>query len=146
MTFFSIQTQKEVFRVILAIAMVVAGILHFTAPEPFVRIVPSALPYPLMLVYISGGFEILAGIGLLIPPVSQVAAWGLIMLFIAVFPANVNMAINHITIDGIPNFPMFHAIRLPFQGVLIAWAWWLTRPTDPARQASLIPRAWWSRS
>jgi uncharacterized membrane protein len=143
MSYFSIQTQKEIFRIILAISMVVAGTLHFTNSEPFVKIVPSVLPYPLMLVYISGVFEILAGICLLIPPVSQIAAWGLILLFIAVFPANINMAVNHIHIDGVPDSPIFQAIRLPFQGVLIAWAWWFTKPSDPDRQASLIPRSWW---
>lgn len=140
--FFADEDRKEILRVFLAISILIPGILHFAVPEPFVKIVPSFLPYPLMLVYISGVFEILGSIGLLIPPVSQAAAWGLILLFIAVFPANINMAVNHIHIDGIPDSPIFQAIRLPFQGVLIAWAWWMTKPSSPEKQASLLPKRW----
>lgn len=122
-----IEKNKEVLRGILAICIIIVGILHFVLSEPFVKIVPNLLPYPLALVYISGFFEILGGIGLLIPTVSWAAAWGLVALFIAVYPANLNMAINHIHLDGIPDSAWFHAIRLPFQFVLIAWAWWYTR-------------------
>jgi uncharacterized membrane protein len=118
---------KEIFRVLLVVFIVTAGVLHFVMPEPFVKIVPAYLPAPLMLVYISGFFEILGGIGLLVPAVSQAAAWGLIALFIAVFPANINMAVNHIQLNGIPNSPALYWGRLPLQAVLIAWAWWYTR-------------------
>lgn len=130
---------KEILRVILAISIIIVGILHFAIPEPFVKIVPPQLPYPLELVYISGFFEILGGIGLLVPNVSRAAAWGLIALFIAVFPANINMAVNRIHLDNVPDSPIFQAIRLPLQAVLIAWAWWYTKPSsDPRNQASLI--------
>lgn len=119
---------KGFLRVFLSAAMIIIGILHFVKPDPFVKIVPPALPYPLELVYISGFFEILGGIGLLIPFVSRAAAWGLIALFIAVFPANINQAVNSIAIEGIPDNPVLYWARLPFQAVLIAWAWWFTRP------------------
>jgi len=75
----------------LAAAMVAIGVLHFVRPKPFVRIVPKYLPAPLTLVYVSGFFEILGGIGLLIPETRVWAAWGLIALYVAVFPANINM-------------------------------------------------------
>ncbi len=130
---------KEILRVILAMSIIIVGILHFAIPEPFVKIVPPQLPYPLELVYISGFFEILGGIGLLVPNVSRAAAWGLIALFVAVFPANINMAVNHIHLDDIPDSPIFQAIRLPLQAVLIAWAWWYTKPSSSQRnQAALI--------
>ncbi len=119
-------TIKLILRVLLAVFMIVAGTLHWVTPDLFVKIVPSFLPYPLALVYISGVFEILGGIGLLVPPVSQAAAWGLIALFIAVFPANINMAVNQIQMDGIPDSDLLRWGRLPFQAVLIAWAWWYT--------------------
>ena len=61
-------TIKSVLRVLLAIFMITAGTLHWVTPDPFVKIVPSFLPYPLALVYISGVFEILGGVGLLVPP------------------------------------------------------------------------------
>ena len=124
-------------KLLLAILMVTAGVFHFATPDPFVKIVPDYLPYPLALVYISGFFEILGGVGLLIPSVSQAAAWGLIALFIAVFPANINMAVNQIDLDGIPNIPWLYWARLPFQAVLIAWAWWYTQPSEePIRRSS----------
>jgi uncharacterized membrane protein len=120
-------TIKSVLRVLLAIFMITAGTLHWVTPDPFVKIVPSFLPYPLALVYISGVFEILGGVGLLVPPVSQAAAWGLIALYIAVFPANINMAVNRIQMDGIPDLDLLRWGRLPLQAVLIAWAWWYTK-------------------
>lgn len=134
-----ISKNKEVLRVVLAVSIIVAGVLHFLVSQPFVKIVPDFLPAPLALVYMSGIIEIILGIALLIPPVSQYAAWGLILLFIAVFPANINMAVNHIHIDGVPDGMWFQAIRLPFQGVLIAWAYWYTKPDNNPQQASILP-------
>ena len=135
----SIKKNKELLRVILAVSLGIVGTLHFVVDEPFIKIVPDFLPAPAALVYISGFFEILGAIGLLIPPVSRWAAWGILALFIAVFPANINMAVNHIHIDGVPDGAWFQAIRLPFQAVLIAWAYWYTKPDDNPKQASIIP-------
>jgi uncharacterized membrane protein len=126
-------SRKQLWRGILAVAIIIVGITHFVKPEPYVKIVPPCLPYHLELVYISGFFEILGGIGLLVPPVSRAAAWGLIALFIAVFPANINLAINNIQLEGIPHNQVLYWVRLPFQAVLIAWAWWFTKeePEQP---------------
>ncbi|PSR12468.1 hypothetical protein C8255_26575 [filamentous cyanobacterium CCP3] len=129
MTF--LKNNKTTLRIILAVCMVVAGVLHFVVPQPFIRIVPGFLPAPAALVYISGAIEILLALGLLLPSTRRLSAWGLVLLFIAVYPANLNMAINHIQISGIPDTWWFHAIRLPFQFVLIAWAYWYTRPETP---------------
>ncbi len=123
------KNRKEILRVFLSISLIIVGATHFIKPEQFVRIVPPQLPYPFELVYISGFFEILGGIGLLIPSVSVAAAWGIVALFIAVFPANINQAINSISIEGIPHHPWLYWFRLPFQAVLIAWAWWYTKPS-----------------
>ncbi len=132
---------KELFRVILAVSIIIVGVTHFTVPDQYARIVPPQLPYTVGLVYLSGFYEILGGIGLLVPPVSQAAAWGLIALFIAVFPANINMAVNHIKIDHIPDSNLLQAVRLPFQAVFIAWAWLYTKPADLEKQASIIPKS-----
>jgi uncharacterized membrane protein len=121
-----LQHSQETLRGILAVSMVIAGILHFVQPEPFIRIVPGFLPVPAVLVYTSGVIEILLGIGLLIPATQRFSAWGLVALFIAVYPANLNMAFNDIHIDGVPDGWWFQAIRLPFQFVLMAWAYWFT--------------------
>ncbi len=132
--------RKEILRGVLAVAIIIVGITHFTKPDPYVTIVPPQLPNPLSLVYISGFFEILGGIGLLIPYVSVAAAWGLIALFIAVFPANINQTFNAIPIEGIPHIPILYWVRLPFQAVLIAWAWWYTREPDKQPGASFLSR------
>lgn len=112
---------------LLAFAMVAIGTLHFVRPRPFVRIVPKYLPAPLALVYISGFFEILGGLGLLIPGTRSWAAWGLIALYIAVFPANIYMLTHNISLDPrrpIPRWALW--LRLPFQLLFIAWAYWFT--------------------
>ena len=111
----------------LAIAMVGIGVLHFVQPKPFVRIVPKYLPAPLALVYISGFFEILGGIGLLVPATRVWAAWGLIALYLAVFPANIYMLTHNISLNPkkpIPRWALW--LRLPFQFLFIAWAYWFT--------------------
>lgn len=125
-----ITNNRQTLKGLFAFFMIVAGISHFIIPDTYVKIVPPQLPYPEAIVYISGFFEILGGIGLLVPPTSQAAAWGLLVLIIAVYPANINMAINHIHLDNIPDGNWFQAIRLPFQFVLIAWAYWLTKPDE----------------
>ena len=109
----------------LAIAMIWVGVLHFVRPKPFVRIVPKYLPAPLALVYISGFFEILGGVGLLIPATRVYAAWGLIALYIAVFPANIYMLTDNVSLNPkkpIPRWMLW--LRLPFQFLFIAWAYW----------------------
>jgi uncharacterized membrane protein len=111
----------------LSIAMIGIGVLHFVRPKPFVRIVPAYLPAPLALVYISGFFEILGGFGLLLPATRAWAAWGLIALYLAVFPANVYMLTHNVSLDPkkpIPRWALW--LRLPFQLVFIAWAYWFT--------------------
>ena len=113
----------------LAVTMVAIGVLHFVRPKPFVRIVPKYLPAPLALVYISGFFEILGGLGLLFPSTRSLAAWGLIALCVAVFPANVYMLTDNVSLDPkkpIPRWALW--LRLPFQLVFIAWAYWFTGP------------------
>jgi uncharacterized membrane protein len=89
--------------------------------------------------FLSSQIEILGGIGILVPPVSQAAAWGLLILFIAVFPANINMAVNAIDLPNIPDSDVFRWGRLPLQAVLIAWAWWYTKTDSLDDRVSLIP-------
>ena len=114
---------KKVFRYLLSAVMVATGILHFAAPDKFAEIVPEWLPAPKALVLVSGFFEIAGGLGLLLKQTRIAAAWGLAALFAAVFPANVNMALHKIYTDN----PWILWGRLPFQGVLIAWAYWFTQ-------------------
>ena len=104
------------------------GTLHFLRPDPFLRIVPPALPCPLGLVYLSGFFELAGAVGLLIPRLQRAVVYGLVALLIAVLPANVYMAIAPIKFGGFLDHPLYRWVRIPFQGVLIAWVLWCTKP------------------
>ncbi len=116
---------KKILKWFLAIAFVLAGIKHFLNPDFYLRIMPPILPWHLFLVYLSGVFEIALGILLLVPKFSRLAAWGIILLLLAVFPANIYMAM---TADNFPEFsPAMIYLRLPLQLVLSAWAFWFTR-------------------
>ncbi len=115
-------------RVIAAAAMVAIGIAHFANPEPFVKIVPEILPAKRALVFVSGVFEILGGLGLMIPRTRRAAGLGLIALYLAVFPANINMAVHQIQIGDHPLPAWVPWARLPFQIVFIALAWWVSKP------------------
>ena len=119
---------KTALRWLLTAFMVLAGLNHFISPTPYVAIVPSALPAHLALVYLSGVAEILGGLGLILPATRRLAAWGLIALFLAIVPANINMALHHLPMGGndLPTWALW--LRLPLQVVLIAWAWLYTRP------------------
>jgi uncharacterized membrane protein len=122
---------KAPLRALLALAMIGIGIGHFASPAPFVRMMPSFLPAPLALVYVSGGFEILGGVGILVTRARRAASFGLVALYVAVFPANVNMAVNHISLDGVNEIPpALLWLRLPLQAVLIAWALWVGKPDE----------------
>ncbi len=101
MTSSSFERRREILRVILSISLIVVAITHFFRPEQYAQIVPPVFP-KFASVYVSGVLEILGGIGLLIPSVSVAAAWGLIALFIAVFPANIYLALHNIKLEGIP--------------------------------------------
>ena len=111
---------KRVGKLAFAALFVLAGLCHFASTDFFVKIVPPYIPYPRAMVLVSGVFEIVLGIMLVIPRISRPAAWGLIALLIAVFPANVHMSL-HAREFSLP--PLLLLLRLPIQGLLILWAW-----------------------
>ncbi|GAA4446345.1 DoxX family protein [Novipirellula rosea] len=107
---------------LLSLLFIAAGVNHFVSPGVYLKIMPEYLPWPLALVYVSGFFEVLGGVGLAVPRLRRAAGWGLIALLVAVFPANVDMLMNA---DQFPAIPVLALVaRLPLQGVLIAWVWW----------------------
>ena len=124
------KTLKVIVRVLFAAFFVIAGVTHFTNREFFLSIVPPYLPWPEMLVYVSGVAEIVLGVLLLVPSMMRIAAWGRIALLLAVFPANIHMAMNPQLYPGTPYSALL--IRLPLQGVMIAIAYWFTRPAEVA--------------
>lgn len=106
-------------RVLLGIAFTIAGANHFRDPASYIAMIPPWLPSPEMLNLISGGAEIAGGFGLLIPRARNAAATGLILLLIAVFPANLHVALHGWPGMDIPRWVLF--ARLPFQFLFIAW-------------------------
>ena len=111
--------------IIMSIFYVSVGVNHFIIPEWFLQIVPPRLPYKLELVYISGFLEIILGVMLLIPATRFYAAWGLILLLIAVYPANIYLAQTNGA--AMNTTPLVAWGRLPFQFVFIALAYWHTK-------------------
>ena len=101
------------------------GVDHFLSPEWYLQIVPSYLPFPLELVYISGAFEILFGVMLLHPYTRTYAGWGLIVLLLAVFPANIYLAQTNGAVLGTTSLVAWG--RLPFQLLFVSIAYWHTR-------------------
>ena len=116
---------KTISKYLLAIFMTVAGIMHFANPAFFLKIMPPYLPLHRELVLVSGVFEVLLGILLLVPKTSRLVAWGVVALLIAVFPANLYLYQHQ---DILPASPIIHLLRLPLQGVFILWAYWHSRP------------------
>jgi len=114
---------KIVLKYLLVIFFVGGGINHFINPDFYIRIMPPYLPWHRELVWLSGIFEIALGLMVLIPRYLRLAGWGLIALLIAVFPANIHMAVNSHLYPEIPT--VFHFVRLPLQLVFIAWVWWV---------------------
>ena len=105
-----------------------AGVGHFTSTDFFAAIVPPYLPVPLALVYISGVFEILGGLGVLLPATRQLAGYGLLALLVAVYPANIHMALHPSAFPDMSAMALY--VRLPFQCVFAGLVWWATRPNE----------------
>ena len=105
---------------VLAALFVGAGLLHFLKPTFYLRIMPPALPAPRLLVALSGAAEVVGGLGLLLPATRRAAAWGLLALLLAVFPANVYMLQIHAQLH-IPAWALW--ARLPLQPLLMWWVW-----------------------
>ncbi len=107
--------------VLVAVLFVAVGVRHFTHPDFFIAIVPPYLPAPAALVYVSGFFEIVGGIGVLVPATRKWAGYGLLALLVAVYPANIHMALNP---DQFPDMtPTALWVRMPFQFVFAALVW-----------------------
>ena len=107
---------------LMGIFYIIVGIKHFQDPGWFVQIIPPILPYKYALVYISGLFEVLLGVLLMIPKFQSTAAKGLIILLICVYPANIYLAQTNGAALGISPFIAWG--RLPFQFVFIGLAYW----------------------
>jgi uncharacterized membrane protein len=113
---------------------VAAGVMHFVTPKTYMKIMPEYLPAHRELVYASGVAEIAGGAGLLHPATRRPARWWLIATLIAVFPANLNMALHpERYAEQTPGGRATLVARLPLQLVLIAWVRAISRSRPTAR-------------
>ena len=120
----------------LSLFFVLAGANHFLNPDFYVEMMPPYLPAHLELVYLSGFFESLGGAAVLAPSVRARSGWALVLLLVAVFPANLNMALNPNLFPDVDPLALY--IRLPLQIPLIAWAYWATRPDHAASDTDAV--------
>jgi uncharacterized membrane protein len=117
-----INTKSEI---ALGVLFGAAGLNHLWHPLFYLAIMPPYLPWPRMLVFVSGLAEAALGIAVMIPQSRRTAAWGLMALLVAVFPANIQMALHPNLYPGIP--PLLLWLRLPLQPVLALWPYQYTR-------------------
>ena len=116
---------KLTLKFIFALFFIAGGIMHILSPETYLPAMPDYLPFHYELVILSGIAELALGFMLLVPRYTPLAAWGLVALLVAIFPANVEMYLHP---EKVPDMSeTFLLIRLPLQGVLIWWAYWYTK-------------------
>ena len=122
------QNTKAILKYLFAASFLLSGLNHFINTDFYLKIMPPYLPWHLPLVYLSGVVEIVLGALLLIPTLTRVAAWGLIALLAAVFPANIHMAVNHELYPAYDVTALW--LRVPLQIVLMVCAYWYTAPVS----------------
>lgn len=121
------KTRAGASRIVLAALFVFAGTLHFIIPGQYAAVMPPALPMHRALVYISGVAEIAGGIGLLVPRTRRAAGLGLILLLIAVWPANLQMLLYARAAGATTAAQTLLLLRLPLQLALMYWVWRASR-------------------
>ena len=119
--------QKLILIIISSIFYTIVGVKHFIEPDYFLSIIPPYLPFHIELVYISGFFEILFGLMILFPKYRYYGSIGLILLLIAIFPANIYLAQSKEAQEAIGASQQITIWRLPIQGILIWIAYWIRK-------------------
>lgn len=117
---------RSLARTILGIAFIVAGLNHFWNPKFYRAIMPPYIPEHGLMVEVSGYAEVILGAMVFIPRWARVTRWGLIALLIAIFPANLHMALNPQQYPQIPHWILW--ARLPLQPLMMAWVYWVVAP------------------
>ena len=130
---------KGILLALMGLFYIGNGVNHLVNVEVYRPIMPPYLPYTDALIVLSGLAELGLGLAVLIPRTRRLAAWGIILLLIAIFPANVHGALNNVPLGGGEDGAgIWNWVRLPFQLVFIAWAWWYTRPDGVTAPATIV--------
>lgn len=121
----------------MSLLYVIVGVKHFTNTDFFVSIVPSIIYWKEEVVLLSGLIEIILGILLLFNQTRKLAAWGIILLLIAVFPANIYLYLSEIPREALNISKNQALFRMPFQIPLIIIAYWHSKETHSKRLSIL---------
>jgi uncharacterized membrane protein len=117
---------KRISLYLMAVFYITAGINHLINPESYRKIIPPWIPLQENLIIISGIAEIFFALLLIFPLTRRVTAWCIIAFLVAVFPANIQMMLNYLRENN--SGLWLSMLRLPFQIVLIWWAYSFTKP------------------
>lgn len=121
------RTRRDKAAAAMAAMFFFTGSDHFLNPQRYLPMLPPAVQPA--LIYISGFCELAGATGLLLRRMRRWAAWGLLALLIAIFPANIYVALSG-SIAGLPSSTWYYWVRLPIQFIFIAWAWWIAKDSD----------------
>ena len=113
-------------RFLLGALFVLAGIYHFVNPAFYVKLMPPYLPANHSLVLLSGVTEVIAGAMMFLRPTLKLGAWGIVAMLVIFLLVHVHMLLHAEQYPGVPLWALW--LRLMFQFLFIAWAWWYTRP------------------
>ena len=118
------ETIRTSLRLHHGVLLAAQGVNHFVNEAFFVSIMPDYLPWHRELVWLSGVAEVAIGLGMLAPrpALLRLSGWAAIALFLAIFPANIHMAMHPERYKDLPPVALY--VRLPVQGVFLLWAWW----------------------
>jgi uncharacterized membrane protein len=114
-------------RIGTGLTFIFTGVSHFVMPETFMKLMPPFIPMPLAMVYLSGIFEILGGLGLIVSKTKNAAGYGLMLLLLAVYPANIYVAWENIQLGGFLSNAFYQWFRVILQIPLIYWVWWTVK-------------------
>jgi len=126
-------------RIALSLVFLVTGLSHFFQTEATAAMLPPSVPGRVAIIYVTGVLELAAAVGLLMPGLSRVAGICLLLFLLCVLPANIYSAVHRVEMGGHAMGPMYLAVRVPLQIVLMAWAWWFAvRRVRPAALAEAV--------
>lgn len=111
-------------RVSLALVFLFTGFGHFEKTDEMASMLPAWVPLRVAVIYVTGALELAGAIGLLLPGVSRAAGLCLTAFLVLVLPANLYAAVNHVAMGGHEAGPAYLLVRVPFQALLIGWAYW----------------------
>lgn len=120
---------RDAARLGMALAMAIAGMAHWINPTPFVQHLPSWVPLAEEVILLTGVAEVVLGAALLLrQPWRRLAGFALAGYLVAVWPANIYVAVADVEVDGQPG-GLYPWLRLPLQAAFIVWALWSTQDT-----------------